>query len=189
MEGRENMGMRPQMHLVFGVDDFCGHFAEGVDIWEDRLYIPEKEVEEEPYEMLFLRDRFRDCRSKEWHIISSVLFYDPEFSPGILGLVLDSADYDSTIVRVLSMFHAEYFQAGKKDLPVWEKEERPLYAKRAFGSKCGDIEFQPSWFYPGVVEQHIMWPVHAYCARWLFQQVGVDIDYHRYKAMLVWQWS
>lgn len=183
------MGMRPQMCLVFGVDDFHGRFTEGIDIWEDRLCISEKEIEEELYEMLFLRDTFYDYRTKEWHIIGDDLFYDGEFSPSILGLIIASVDYDSTIVRVLSVFHPEYLHAGKKVLPVWEKEEHPMYAKRAFGYRCADIEFQPSWFYPSVVEQHTMWPVHAYCTRWLFQQVGVDIDYHKYKAMLVWQWS
>lgn len=185
------MGMRPQMHLVFGVDDFHGYLKEGIDIWEDRLYIPDEKIEEGSYEMLFLEDRFRDYRSKEWHIIGDDLFDDREFSPGVLGLIIASVDYDSTIVRALSVFHPEYLHAGKKDLPIWKRDEHPQYAREAFkdSNKCGDIKFQESWFYPSVVEQHIMWPVRAYCTRWLFQQVGVDIDYHKYKAMLVWQWS
>ena len=30
---------------------------------------------------------------------------------------------------------------------------------------------------------------YAYCTRWLFKQVGIEIDYKQFKAMLVWDWS
>ena len=184
------MGMRPQMCLVFGVDDFDGGI--NYDIWETRIHA---ELDnDKPFTDGFVKDYFFDHKTKEWHYVADDLHYSPGFNPGILGLRIHRTQYDSELVRALSIFHPEYGQAGKLDIPVWDKESHPLYARHLLTPKdtlprCGDIEFQWSWFYPSVIEQHNMWPVHAYCTRWLLDFAGVSIDYTTYKAMLVWQWS
>ena len=185
------MGMRPQMHLVFGIDDFPDDLRLPEDIYETQLHISDAEIEQGPYELNFLRDAFYDHRTQEWGYIADFLYHDTEFVSGVLGMSINQTGYDSDIMRVLSVFHPEYYKPGKRDLPVWEADKHPSYARDILNNAphCADIEFQQSWFYPSVIEQHNMWPVHAYCTRWLLQQVGVDVDYHRFKAMLVWQWS
>lgn len=184
------------MHLVFGIvvfgiDDFSDNLRLSEEFYETRLHITNAELKQ-LYENNFLEDVFYDHRTREWGYVADFLYYDPGFNPGVIGMNVNQTDYDSDFMRVLSVFHPEYYVAGKHDLPVWEREDHPLYAKNIASNKwpqCADIEFQWSWFYPSVVEQHSMWPVHAYCTRWLLQQVGVNIDYHRFKTMLVWQWS
>lgn len=185
------MGMRPQVHLVFGVDDFFDNLHLSEDIYETQLHVSDSEMEQGPYELNFLRDMFYNRKDQEWGCIASFLYHGTEFVPGVLGMSVNQTNYDSDIMRVLSVFHPEYYEAGKRDLPVWDATKHSLYARQITNNKprCADIEFQWSWFYPSVVEQHNMWPVHAYCTRWLLQQIGVDVDYHRFKAMLVWQWS
>lgn len=177
------MGTRPQMHLVFGIDDFDSDIP--VDV-ETQLYLPDEEIAEGPFELLFLRDTFCHFKTKEWGRICDFLYVGNEWNPGVLGMILTHQ-----MGYKLSIFHKEYESAGKRDLPVWERADYPLYDKRIESKwrTCGDIEFQWSWFYPSVVESHKMWPIRAYCARWLMQQADVKIDYHRFKAMLVWEWS
>jgi hypothetical protein len=176
------------MHLVFGVDDFSGELSK--DIVETQLHIPDKEIDEGPYEYSFLKDVFYDRTAREWAYVYESLYWSPEFNSGILGMSINQTRHDSDFVRALSVFYPEFYETGKQDLPVWDKEEHWLYARDITNRLpiCGDIEFQWSWFYPSVIEQHYMWPVHAYCTRWLLQQVGVDIDYRKFKAMLVWEW-
>ena len=184
------MGMRPRMCLVFGVDDFVDSIDD--NILEMRIHA---ELDNnKPYTDGFIKDRFFDHQANEWHWVIDDLYYSPEFNPGILGLMICRTQYDSDMVRVLSIFHPEYMQVGKLDIPMWDREEHSIYAKRLYGptdklTHCGDIEFQWSWFYPSVIEQHSLWPVHAYCTRWLLEFVGIHIDYAKYKAMLVWRWS
>lgn len=182
------MGMRPQMHLVFGIDDFAGELPESV--YETQLYISDEEIESGSYELHFLKDVFYDYIAKEWGWLPSFLFWSPEFHPGVLGMSIDKTQHDSDLVRALSVFYPRFYDSGKRDLPIWDVKEHSLYAKRVTNDKpgCAGIEFQWSWFYPSVVEQHSMWPVHAYCTRWLLQQAGVEMDYHIFKAMLVWEW-
>lgn len=182
------MGMRPQMHLVFGIGDFSGDISE--DIHEKQLHISDEEIKSGPFEYSFLKDIFYHRAEHKWGYVYEFLYWNPEFSPGILGMSIGRTEYDSDFVRALSVFYPEFYEAGKRDFPVWKKEEHGLYARNIMSNEpaCADIEFQWSWFYPSVIEQHYMWPVHAYCTRWLLQQAGVNIDYRKFKAMLVWQW-
>ena len=186
------MGIRPQMHVVFGVDDFFGEIP--IDIYETQLFISDEEIKAGPHELAFLKDAFFDLSRKEWQFIYDRLYVGSEWNPGVLGMSIFSSDFDSDLVRALSIFHERYETSGKRDLPVWKPEDHQLYATRietghVATRSCADIEFQWSWFYPSVIEMHTMWPVRAYQTRWLLQQVGIEIDYHRYKAMLVWQWK
>ena len=183
------MSITPHMYLIFGVDDFVGETDS--DDYETRLYLPIDD--DTPDEDFYLRDVFCDQQTKEWAYIHEVLYHGEYPDDTVLGLILGKAEYDSDIVRALSIFHPEYEESGKKDIPVWDRRKNSIYTKCVYSHRgelpsCGDITFQWSWFYPSVIEAHYMWPVRAYCARWLLRQVGIEVDYRKLKAMLVWEW-
>lgn len=189
------MGVSPWIGLVFGIDDFHGDIPD--EAWETHLYVPKEEIEKDPFEQGYLKDVFYNHATNEWGYIADHLYDGGEFNPGVIGMVINRSkpDFDNDIVRALSLFHPEYETSGKRDIPVWERVDHPMYARRLQESldrgtvSCGDVEYQWSWFYPAVVEMQSLWAVHAYCTRWLLRQAGIEIDYRRYKAMLVWQWS
>lgn len=193
------MSVRPRMHLVFGIDDFDGNL-DYATMEKVRLHIPFHEIEDDPFGKGFLEDVFYTQNGKEWGYVTDFLYWSARYEhpeARVVGQAIYSSGYDSDLVRALSIFHPQYIESGKMDIPVLEKDKNPLRVRRLWvrhvdGSKtlpvCKDIKFQWSWFYPGVLESQDMWPVHAYTTRWLLQQAGLDIDYRRYKAMLVWDW-
>jgi len=169
------MGIRPQIKLVFGIDNFTQE-----SVWNE---FSEAEIyhNNDYYIKGFLFD------DKE-----SVWLYDVlHCSDNVLGMIINNSDADSDMLRALSLFYPEFSEGGKLDIPVQEKEKHYLYARRIENNipKCEDIQFEWQWFYSSVLESHSMWPVYAYCTRWLFKQVGIEIDYKQFKAMLVWDWS
>lgn len=190
------MGVRPKMYLVFGIDNFeHSNWPDWGDddrkLYDEPLYIPESELDGSDFERLFLRDAFMDYTTKKWGVIADFLYYGRDWNPGIVGMIVHESHYDTDMVRVLAQFHDEYEMSGKKDLPILDPEQNLLYARQVKNRqpRCGDIEWQWSWFYSATVEAHSMWPVRAYCARWLFQQSKIEVDYRQFKAMLVWEWS
>lgn len=178
------MGVRPQGYIIFGVDD-VNFEPECYDIYEFQIDIPKSDK----FEDLYLRDCFYDKQYEELKLVNECL-YRSEGSD-VFGLIISKTKYDSDFIRGLSVFYPRFETSEKLDFPVWDREEYHVYAKRIREQRfsgCGDIEWQWSWFYPAVVESHNMWPVHAYCARHLFNQIGLQVDYREFKAMLVWEW-
>lgn len=182
------MGIRPRMNLIFGIDDFADKLDCNV-LESKQLFISESEINTDNFENYYLCDSFVD-KDGNWGCAADYIYYNWHSDNSILGFVVNCTRYDSNFMRVLSIFHPEYELNGKLDIPIWDKKNHLSYARcvEKCMRPCGDIKFQWSWFYPSIIEQHQMWPVYAYCARWLFQQIGLNIDYHKYKAMLVWEW-
>jgi len=182
------------MQLIFGIDDWDGE----LDYEElERPIVSPGGVSLHPFSLL--KDIFYCRDSERWGDIVDFLYWGV-FCQGdekILGMQIQFAGYDSNLVRALSVFHPEYYVSGKKDIPVWDRDNHRMYAEQIYTidenglqhlPRCDNIEWQWSWLYPSVIEQHHMWLMHAYCTRYLLQQAGIDIDYKRFKAMLVWDW-
>lgn len=187
------MGIRPSMCLVFGIDNY-----EGESRWEKweatSLAVPEEEIRENPFPKAYLKDVFYNRKSEEWGTVADHIFIG-HYVDGVVGLTLKCMDYDSIILRSLAIFHKEYQLEGKHDIPVLNADanENLYYVldikKHKSHYNCGDIDWQWGWFYPSMVEVLHMWPVRAYCTRYLLDRAGIASDYHDYRAMLVWEWS
>jgi hypothetical protein len=181
------------MQLVFGIDDFEGEVP----------YYGETLIEFSPLdpdlvdssEWGYVEDLARDG----WITLQHHLYWSGSFERrhdnSILGYVLESLPRDSEIVRALAVIHPEYFRTGKRDVRPMERDLHPLYAKRAEHDlsrfNCADITWQWEWFYPTVIEGLFqMWSIYAYILRYLLRKVGIeDVDPHRFKLMLVWDWE
>lgn len=171
------MSVRPQMNLVFGIENFDGHLD-----FEELEHTLNIKNEANSY----LKYTFKDGD------IVDFLYWGGWFgSNKILGMKVNQTLHDSDFVRVLSLLHPEYATSGYVKIEPWDKDEHFLYAKQIEKRfpECGDIEFQWGWFYDSVIEAHYMWPVHAYCTRFLLKQTGVKVDYHDFELFLVWDWS
>lgn len=148
------------------------------------------------FEQQFIKDAFYNLQGQRWVTANEVLYWDPEFNPGIMGMIVNRTHYDSDLIRVLSVLHPRYQRSGWIEIEPWDWDgdsydtwsyKRNMTSKGKLPS-CGDITFQKEWFYPATIELHYMWPVHAYCARHLFQSIGLDFDHKDYRLFFAWHW-
>lgn len=143
--------------------------------------------------IIYLQDLFKG-RDGHWKLPYEIIFdgsrHEADVLTNVFGLILRES-YNDDLWRALTVLHPEYMEPGYRDIPAWDPKEHPIYKKRALAPpyNVADISFQFDWFYPSVIEPHHMWPVYAYCARYAFRRVGVEIDPYRYKLMLVWNWE
>jgi len=175
------------MYLVFGIDNYEG-VLEYEALWDADLSV----TDAEPFTASCVKNFFYHQHQNTWASAEDALYRNWQWGGEIIGLSLAYTRYDSPIVRALSVMDTRFSTANKYDIPVWDRSDPSVvsYKRRIEDAEyqCGDIPWLWQWFYPATIEYHGMWPVHAYLTRHLFRRVGIDIDYNRYKAMLVWEW-
>lgn len=171
------MSVRPKAYLIFGINDFRGSL--------------DYESLERPVIIQDDNNSYVRYTFKSSDVIDHI--YWGGFHEGhnkILGMIVLQSHCDSDLLRVLSVLHPEYECSGFIEIDTWQKEDHLLYAKQAEKIVgMDDIEFQWEWFYPSVIEQHTMWPVWAYCTRFILAQAGIEVDYKKLRLFFVWDWT
>lgn len=191
------MGIRPQFHILVGVDDarpdderYIGvdaayledvlnfrelkpgeYYTDG-DIWDDQRDTSNKVPGQSPW----LRDRL----------------YNPELSDeytfgNIIGMVVHEGPYDDDILRAFAAIDEKYLERGWERIPTMNPGEHHLrYAHYGYNKR--DVECNR--FVPGVFES---WPgvsrIYWARARHYLKLVGWDIPEEDLRYLLVWDWS
>lgn len=125
------MGNRPNMYLVFGVDNY-DQPIDSVYIDDCDLSISEQLIKEQPFTWGFVKSVFYNHRLDQWREAYDALYYDNgSYTNGqyVVGMILNHS-YNSDIVRTLSVFHPEYLEGGRRDIPLLDKNKHPFYANR-----------------------------------------------------------
>ena len=182
------MGVRPSFFTVFGLESYTDKIPR--DFGEEQIIFP---TDQEPtHGELYVMDVLHDRANNDWQWASDLVYTGNPMSSSakttnILGWKNSTIGYDSDTFRALAMIYPEFMTSGYRVLPLEEPEEQHARWSQLPACPCEGIIFQPHWWYQQ--GYYISTPMWAYVTRYLLNWAGIEVDYRKFKWMLVWDWS
>lgn len=188
------MSLRPQMKLIFGIDDLqtkdntiidSRYTEKGYTSNDDNYDFVENELPIKwDYDINFLplfdhstapMTPLPLCECLHWE--------DFEFGiPFIIGLQTSQGMYDDYCLRALAMIDEKYLEPGYQIIPPVDIEKNPNAANIMAKANVNQQHFYKQGFYSDVSQ----WTSSV---QFLFNYIGLKVENNELKWMLYWQWS